>query len=82
MIESHDTGFGPPESHTAPPSPVNEKFSNLNLLGDFFGCLDEPESQPVALAKSLEDLRTSKDSDELQPKFTYQVRFLFQTLPE
>uniref|UniRef100_A0AAX7UZC9 UDENN domain-containing protein n=1 Tax=Astatotilapia calliptera TaxID=8154 RepID=A0AAX7UZC9_ASTCA len=82
LIESHDTGFGPPESHTAPPSPVNEKFSNLNLLGDFFGCLDEPESQPVALAKSLEDLRTSKDSDELQPKFTYQVRFLFQTLPE
>ncbi|XP_005751346.1 DENN domain-containing protein 1A isoform X1 [Pundamilia nyererei] len=72
LIESHDTGFGPPESHTAPPSPVNEKFSNLNLLGDFFGCLDEPESQPVALAKSLEDLRTSKDSDELQPKFTYQ----------
>uniref|UniRef100_A0A669BKH7 DENN domain containing 1A n=1 Tax=Oreochromis niloticus TaxID=8128 RepID=A0A669BKH7_ORENI len=72
LIESHDTGFGPPESHTAPPSPVNEKFSNLNLLGDFFGCLDEPDSQPVALAKSLEDLRTSKDSDELQPKFTYQ----------
>ncbi|XP_030598170.1 DENN domain-containing protein 1A isoform X2 [Archocentrus centrarchus] len=71
LIESHDPGFGP-ESHTAPPSPVNEKFSNLNLLGDIFGCLDEPDSQPVALAKSLEDLRTPKDSDELQPKFTYQ----------
>ncbi|XP_044029477.1 DENN domain-containing protein 1A isoform X2 [Siniperca chuatsi] len=71
LIEGDDPGFGA-ESHTAPPSPVNEKFSNVNLLGDIFGCQDEPDSQPVTLAKSLEDLRTPKDSEELQAKFTYQ----------
>ncbi|XP_070706407.1 DENN domain-containing protein 1A [Pempheris klunzingeri] len=71
LIEGDDPGFGA-ESHTAPPSPVNEKFSNVNLLGDIFGCQDEPDSQPMTLAKSLEDLRTPKDSEDLQPKFTYQ----------
>ncbi|XP_073333828.1 DENN domain-containing protein 1A isoform X2 [Pagrus major] len=71
LIEGDDPGFGA-ESHTAPPSPVNEKFSNINLLGDIFGCQDEPESQPMTLAKSLEDLRTPKDSEELQQKFSYQ----------
>ncbi|KAI3362435.1 hypothetical protein L3Q82_012243 [Scortum barcoo] len=71
LIEGDDTGFGV-ESHTAPPSPVNEKFSNVNLLGDIFGCQDEPDSQHITLAKSLEDLRTPKDSEELQAKFTYQ----------
>ncbi|XP_033951489.1 DENN domain-containing protein 1A isoform X3 [Pseudochaenichthys georgianus] len=61
------------ESHTAPPSPVNEKFSNVTLLGDIFGCQDEPDSQHITLAKSLEDLRTPKNSEELQQaKFTYQ----------
>uniref|UniRef100_A0A1A7X3U4 DENN/MADD domain containing 1A n=3 Tax=Iconisemion striatum TaxID=60296 RepID=A0A1A7X3U4_9TELE len=71
LIEGEDPGFGA-ESHTAPPSPVTEKFSNINLLGDIFVCQDEPDSQPVTLAKSLEDLRTPKDSEELQAKFTYQ----------
>nr|XP_046230350.1 DENN domain-containing protein 1A isoform X2 [Scatophagus argus] len=71
LIEGDDPGFGA-ESHTAPPSPVNEKFSNVNLLGDIFGCQDEPDSQPVTLAKSLEDLRTPKDTEDLQAKFTYQ----------
>uniref|UniRef100_A0A4W6DK35 DENN domain containing 1A n=1 Tax=Lates calcarifer TaxID=8187 RepID=A0A4W6DK35_LATCA len=71
LIEGDDPSFGA-ESHTAPPSPVNEKFSNVNLLGDIFGCQDEPDSQPVTLAKSLEDLRTPKDPVELQAKFTYQ----------
>ncbi|XP_023253659.1 DENN domain-containing protein 1A isoform X1 [Seriola lalandi dorsalis] len=71
LIEGDDPGFGA-ESHTAPPSPVNEKFSNINLLGDIFGCHDEPDSQPMTLAKSLEDLRTPKDPGELQAKFTYQ----------
>ncbi|KAM4532001.1 DENN domain-containing protein 1A isoform 2-T2 [Fundulus diaphanus] len=68
-----DLGLGA-ESHTAPPSPVTvtERFSNVNLLGDIFGCQDEPECQPIALAKSLEDLRTPKDSEELQAKFTFQ----------
>ncbi|KAM9841372.1 DENN domain-containing protein 1A [Aulostomus maculatus] len=70
-LMGEDPGFGA-ESHTAPPSPVTEKFSNVNLLGDIFGCQDEPDSQPVTLAKSLEDLRTPKDSEELQAKFTYQ----------
>uniref|UniRef100_A0A3Q1GPV4 DENN domain containing 1A n=1 Tax=Acanthochromis polyacanthus TaxID=80966 RepID=A0A3Q1GPV4_9TELE len=69
LIEGDDPGFGA-ESHTAPPSPVNEKFSSVNLLGDIFGCQDEPDSQPITLAKSLEDLRTPKD--ELHAKFTYQ----------
>lgn len=67
-----DPGLGT-ERHTAPSSPVNEKFSNINLLGDIFGCQDEPDNQPISLAKSLEDLRTPKESEELQPKFTYQV---------
>ncbi|CAJ1070980.1 DENN domain-containing protein 1A [Xyrichtys novacula] len=71
LLEGDDPGFGA-ESHTAPPSPVTEKFSNINLLGDIFGCQDEPDSQHMTLAKSLEDLRTPKDSDELQAKFTYQ----------
>ncbi|KAM4720450.1 DENN domain-containing protein 1A isoform 2-T2 [Anableps anableps] len=71
LIEGDDRGFGP-ESHTAPPSPVTEKFSNVNLLGDIFGCQDEPECQPITLAKSLEDLRTPQDSGELQAKFTFQ----------
>lgn len=84
-MEGDDPGFGA-ESHTAPPSPVNEKFSNVNLLGDIFGCQDEPDSQPMTLAKSLEDLRTPKDSEELQAKFTYQRMDLSvgehsQTLP-
>uniref|UniRef100_G3Q2U6 DENN domain containing 1A n=1 Tax=Gasterosteus aculeatus aculeatus TaxID=481459 RepID=G3Q2U6_GASAC len=73
LIEGVDPAFGA-ESHTAPPSPVNEKFSNINLLGDVFGCQDEPESQAITLAKSLEDLRTPKDAEERQAKFTYQVR--------
>ncbi|XP_029024335.1 DENN domain-containing protein 1A isoform X2 [Betta splendens] len=71
LIEGVDPTFGT-ECHTAPPSPVTEKFSNVNLLGDIFGCQDEPENQPITLAKSLEDLRTPKASDELQAKFTYQ----------
>ncbi|XP_028457102.1 DENN domain-containing protein 1A isoform X2 [Perca flavescens] len=71
LIEGDDHGFGA-ESHTAPPSPVNDKFSNVHLLGDIFGCQDEPDSQLVTSAKSLEDLRTPKDSEELQAKFTYQ----------
>ncbi|XP_037609305.1 DENN domain-containing protein 1A isoform X1 [Sebastes umbrosus] len=71
MIDVDDTGFGA-ESHTAPPSPVNERFSDVNLLGDIFGCQDEPDSLPMTLAKSLEDLRTPKISEELQAKFTYQ----------
>uniref|UniRef100_A0A3B3UUL7 DENN domain-containing protein 1A-like n=1 Tax=Poecilia latipinna TaxID=48699 RepID=A0A3B3UUL7_9TELE len=66
-----DRGLGA-ESLTAPPSPVTEKFSNVNLLGDIFGCQDEPECQPITLAKSLEDLRTPKDFGELQAKFTFQ----------
>lgn len=69
LIEGDDPGFGA-ESHTAPPSPVNEKFSSVNLLGDIFGCQDEPDNQPITLAKSLEDLRTPKD--DLHAKFTYQ----------
>lgn len=81
LIEGDGPGFGA-ESHTAPPSPVNEKFSNINLLGDIFGCQDEPDSQPVTLAKSLEDLRTPKSSEEPQAKFTYQVRGLNALQPE
>uniref|UniRef100_A0A672J5R8 DENN/MADD domain containing 1A n=1 Tax=Salarias fasciatus TaxID=181472 RepID=A0A672J5R8_SALFA len=70
LIEGDDLGLGT-ESHTAPPSPVNEKLSNISLLGDIFGCQDEPDGQPVTSAKSLEDVRTAKDA-ELQAKFTYQ----------
>ncbi|XP_076020373.1 DENN domain-containing protein 1A isoform X1 [Genypterus blacodes] len=68
---TEDPGFGA-ERHTAPPSPVIEKFSNVTLLGDIFSCQDEPDNQHMTLAKSLEDLRTSKDAEDLQAKFTYQ----------
>ncbi|XP_047228782.1 DENN domain-containing protein 1A isoform X3 [Girardinichthys multiradiatus] len=72
LIEGDDLGLGA-ESHTAPPSPVTERFSNVNLLGDVFGCQDEPECQPIHLAKSLEDLRTPKDSEQLQARFNFQM---------
>ncbi|XP_029920558.1 DENN domain-containing protein 1A isoform X2 [Myripristis murdjan] len=71
FAEAEDPGFGA-ECHTAPPSPITEKLSSVNLLGDIFGCQDELDNPPVSLAKSLEDLRTPKDSEDLQPKFTYQ----------
>ncbi|XP_059214280.1 DENN domain-containing protein 1A-like isoform X2 [Centropristis striata] len=71
-MEGENPDFGA-ESHTAPSSPVNERFSSVNLLGDIFGCQDEPDNQPITLAKSLEDLRTTKESEELQAKFTYQM---------
>ncbi|KAK7895823.1 hypothetical protein WMY93_021148 [Mugilogobius chulae] len=71
LLEGDDNGLGT-ERHTAPSSPVNEKFSNINLLGDIFGCQDEPENQHITLAKSLEDLRTPKETDSVQSKFTYQ----------
>uniref|UniRef100_A0A4W5NJN4 DENN domain containing 1A n=1 Tax=Hucho hucho TaxID=62062 RepID=A0A4W5NJN4_9TELE len=58
-------------SYTAPPSPVMEKFADINLLGDMFSCLDEPKGQQLSLARSLEDLRIPKDPQE-QQKFTYQ----------
>ncbi|XP_045545776.1 DENN domain-containing protein 1A isoform X2 [Salmo salar] len=58
-------------SYTAPPSPVMEKFADINLLGDMFSCLDETEGQQLSLARSLEDLRIPKDPQE-QQKFTYQ----------
>lgn len=58
--------------YTAPPSPVMEKFADINLLGNMFSCLDEPEGQQLSLAKSLEDLRTPKDPQE-QQKLIYQV---------
>ncbi|XP_019962261.1 DENN domain-containing protein 1A isoform X3 [Paralichthys olivaceus] len=71
LREGDDPSIGA-ESHTAPPSPVNERISNVNLLGDIFSCQDEPDIQPITLAKSLEDLRTPKDPGELQATFTYQ----------
>uniref|UniRef100_A0A6Q2Z7I0 UDENN domain-containing protein n=1 Tax=Esox lucius TaxID=8010 RepID=A0A6Q2Z7I0_ESOLU len=67
--EAEDPVGGP--SYTAPPSPVMEKFADINLLGEMFSCLDEPDGQQLGLAKSLEDLRTPKDPQE-QQKFTYQ----------
>ncbi|KAJ3605851.1 hypothetical protein NHX12_027894, partial [Muraenolepis orangiensis] len=65
-MEGEEPGTGA-ERHTAPSSPITEKFSNVNLLGDIFNCQDEPsEGQSVSLAKSLEDLRTPKSLEELQ----------------
>lgn len=62
------------EVHTAPPSPVGERFSNVTLLGGVFSCQDEPDNQSLTLTKSLEDLRTAKDSEEPQVKLICQVR--------
>ncbi|XP_061115824.1 DENN domain-containing protein 1A isoform X2 [Conger conger] len=62
------------QGHTAPPSPVADKITEINLLDDIFGLEGELESQTLTLAKSLEDLRTPKDPDALreQAKFSYQ----------
>ena len=70
LTEGGESGIGV-ESQTAPPSPLTEKFTDINLLGDIFSCQDEPESQ--SLAKSLEDLRTFKEAEKLEAKFNYQV---------
>uniref|UniRef100_A0A673CXC1 DENN/MADD domain containing 1A n=1 Tax=Sphaeramia orbicularis TaxID=375764 RepID=A0A673CXC1_9TELE len=64
LIEGDDPGFGA-ERHTAPPSPVNEKFSNVNLLGDIFGCQDEPDSQPITLFVCLQRMDLSEHSRTL-----------------
>ncbi|XP_062333579.1 DENN domain-containing protein 1A isoform X2 [Osmerus eperlanus] len=69
LTEGGESGIGA-ESQTAPPSPLTEKFTDINLLGDIFSCQDEPESQ--SLAKSLEDLRTFKEAEKLEAKFNYQ----------
>ncbi|XP_041915025.1 DENN domain-containing protein 1A isoform X5 [Alosa sapidissima] len=62
-----------PQGHTAPPSPVREKYSDVNLLGDILNYQEgETESQQLSLAKSLEDLRLPKDPAEQQAKFSYQ----------
>ncbi|KAL2100082.1 hypothetical protein ACEWY4_004476 [Coilia grayii] len=62
-----------PQGRTAPPSPIREKYSDINLLGDMLSYQEgETESQQLSLAKSLEDLRLSKDPEEQQPKFSYQ----------
>uniref|UniRef100_A0A8C9RNI3 DENN domain containing 1A n=1 Tax=Scleropages formosus TaxID=113540 RepID=A0A8C9RNI3_SCLFO len=63
------------QGHTAPPSPVAEKLTEVDLLGDIFSCVEgETEDQPFSLAKSLEDLRTANTPEESSAKFSYQVR--------
>lgn len=62
------------ETHTAPPRLFNEKLSKCNLLGEAFGCQEEPDSQPCSLTKSLEDLRNPKDPGAVQAKFNSKVR--------
>ncbi|XP_029109021.1 DENN domain-containing protein 1A isoform X3 [Scleropages formosus] len=61
------------QGHTAPPSPVAEKLTEVDLLGDIFSCVEgETEDQPFSLAKSLEDLRTANTPEESSAKFSYQ----------
>lgn len=71
-MHGDESAFGV-EIHTAPPSPVSERLSNVTLLGGIFSCQDEPDNQPLTLTKSLEDLRTPKDSEEPQVKLICQV---------
>lgn len=75
MFQADEPAFGV-ESHTAPPSPISERFSNVTLLGGIFGCQEEPDNQPLTLTKSLEDLRMPKETEEPQVKFICQVRGL------
>lgn len=78
IIEGEE-GFGEerPQGHTAPPSPVREKYADINLLGDILSYQEgETESQQLSLAKSLEDLRLTKDPEEQQAKFSYQVQWV------
>ncbi|XP_036382504.1 DENN domain-containing protein 1A isoform X1 [Megalops cyprinoides] len=60
------------QGHTAPPSPVGDKITEISLLDDIFNLEGESESQTLTLAKSLEDLRTPKDPEEESAKFSYQ----------
>lgn len=75
MFQADEPAFGV-ESHTAPPSPISERFSNVTLLGGIFGCQEEPDNQPLTLTKSLEDLRMPKETEEPQVKLICQVRGL------
>ncbi|XP_030624159.1 DENN domain-containing protein 1A [Chanos chanos] len=62
------------QGHTAPPSPVSERVSDMNLLGDLFssGQEGDSESQQHSLARSLEELRITADTNQQQAKFSYQ----------
>lgn len=75
VFQADEPAFGV-ESHTAPPSPISERFSNVTLLGGIFGCQEEPDNQPLTLTKSLEDLRMPKETEEPQVKLICQVRGL------
>ncbi|XP_077354664.1 DENN domain-containing protein 1A isoform X3 [Festucalex cinctus] len=58
------------------PSPLPESLSNASILANFFNCLDEHDSQPLPLSKSLEDLQSLQDYEKLQAKFTSQQKDL------
>ncbi|XP_061603882.1 DENN domain-containing protein 1A isoform X6 [Phyllopteryx taeniolatus] len=66
-IEEHGSNLG-----IESPSPLQENFSNVSILTNLFSCLDEDDSQPLPLAKSLEDLKSLQDYEKLQATFTCQ----------
>ncbi|XP_061553475.1 DENN domain-containing protein 1A isoform X4 [Phycodurus eques] len=70
-IEEHGSNLG-----IESPSPLQENLSNVSILTNLFSCLDEDDSQPLPLAKSLEDLKSLQDYEKLQATFTCQRKDL------
>ncbi|XP_057675461.1 DENN domain-containing protein 1A-like [Corythoichthys intestinalis] len=64
-IEDHDSNLG-----LECRRPFQKNLANASKLAHFFSRLDEHDGQPLPLAKSLEDLKSLKDYEKLQSKFT------------
>ena len=81
--EGEEAGAERFQGNTAPPSPVQDKFSELNLLEDSFS--GQPGAStlaprtklythvPLGPARSLEELSSVCETQEQQANFSYQV---------
>ncbi|XP_037401680.1 DENN domain-containing protein 1A isoform X3 [Pygocentrus nattereri] len=71
------------QGSTAPPSPIQDKFSELNLLENFFSTQQGEPSHasrtklythvPLGPARSLEELSSVSETQEQRANFNYQV---------
>ncbi|XP_049594611.1 DENN domain-containing protein 1A isoform X8 [Syngnathus scovelli] len=69
--EEHDCNLG-----LESPSRLPENLSNGSVGANFFNCVDEHDSQPLPVAKSLEDLKSLQGYRQLQAKFSSQRKDL------
>ncbi|KAM9793519.1 DENN domain-containing protein 1A-like isoform 4-T5 [Syngnathus typhle] len=70
-IEEHDCNLG-----LESPSRLPENLYNGSVGANFFSCVDEHDSQPLPVAKSLDDLKSLQGSRKLQAKFSSQRKDL------